>query len=635
MSLTPGRPAGRLLKRGLIAIAVAAIVLEGAYVVAANVFLNTRLASRTFNRKPQRFQIHWRTAWTLWPGTVSLRGIDVRGRTRRTDWYAHLDSVTTTFDALPLFRRTVHLRSVQAAGVDYRLRHDRPPGSPRAAAPEDLPPIPESLDSPPAEPAARAAPRPHGPPWTILADRIVCDVTALWIDRFRLTGPLRVDTPMSLVVRGPMDFPRVRVTMSAGDLRAGDQAIFAALGLDVDATLHPFVPRSARGPAFFHYLSGRFDLRSESASLAFLETYFKKAPWIRFNTRAAGRAELWLDHGRLRPGTRIEFDNDSVDMVFLDRHLKGKGVITGTVVEVAGTAQSRFTAHLKEFQVAPVGSDAPIARGENATLVASSTALDLGDPCTDLHVFFDLPQARILDLGFYNSMIPAGSGFRLLSGTGTLAYHLEGSHEERSLHGRIPLVVRNGAAEFKGFPIRGHFDLQTELRQASPRELIFDISGTRLDLSADAPSWSGVIRLPSARMRFSDPIAADAAIRLSLQDTRPLVAMFDAFKGVPGWLQSMMIIPDIRGRAAFRLRRDRVDVDDMDITGRGLRALADLTLGKGAMEGILYLRFHGIPLGIGLKPGGRDLKILRPRTWFDRERARRHAERKDADREAP
>jgi hypothetical protein len=614
-----------LLKRALIGILAVAVALECVYLLAVNVFLNTDLAPKTINRRPERFEMRWSAGWSLWPGMVSLRDISLRGRSAHRDWYAHLDSVTTGFHLLPLFQHTVHLTSVRATGVDYRQRRRLLPGESSPIPLAELAPIPESLGAPPARPRPPGVAKPHAPPWKVLADAIDCEVGQLWIERFRLTGPLQVSTPMRLVVRGELEFPRVRATMTSGDLRAGDEKIFDGFGLDVEATIHPFLPRNARRLAFFHDLSGRFDLHSRSASLFFLEAYFRKTPWLRFNERANARMEMRLDHGRLQPGSTLEITNDHVDLEVLDRHLTGKGVILGKVGTMDGQAQSTITANLRDFQIAPVGSTETVARGRSATLVASSTAMDLSNPFTDLRVVFDLPEAEILDLKFYNSMIPPGSRFQLLSGSGLLHYHLEGSQEERSLHGNIDLTVKQAAAQFDKYEMRGGFTLNSVLRQASPRELLFDISGTRLSLHTEKSDWSAAFLFPRARMSFSEPMRVDAALQMEMLDTRPLVALFDALKGAPNWLERMMIIENIRGSAALDVRRDAVAITDLDVTGKGLKALADLTLGKDTRNGILYLHFHGFSFGIALRKDDKDVKILRPLHWFEQQRARRRS----------
>ena len=614
-----------VLKRIVRAVLVAVIALQVLYLVATNVFLNTRLAPRVINRRPQRFEIRWRSAWSLWPGMVSLRGVETRGQSRSLDWYARLDTVTATFHVLPLANRTVHLRSVHASGVDYRQRRILAPGATPRFPVADLPPIPGVFDASPASSGSHGPPKPPGPAWTVVADRIQCDIDQLWFDRFRFAGSMRLETPMGLIVHGPMEFGRIRLTMTKGDLLAGREKIFADLALDVDARIHPFAPRESKRLGFFRSLSGRFDLRSPSSSLFFLDAYFRSTPWVHFNERAGGRITFVLERGRLQPGTSLTIVNDHADLQVIDRRILGPGVIRGHVEMVDGKPQSTLTATLREFQVVPLDSDVPFARGRDATLQATSRTPDFCNPFTDVRLVFDMPEGYLLDPTFYNRLIPAGSSFRLVSGTGTLRYHLEGSRAEQGLHGGIDLTLEDGAATFKSARIHGNMALHARLRQASPKDKFFDISGTRLDLSIDDPRWSAVITLPQAKMRFTDPVASDAAIRLSMQDTRPIVALYDALKGIPDWIQHMMTIAHIRGGAMLHAEGGRVYVNDLDVTGDKLHALGDLSMGSDGRDGLLYIRFHGFSLGVKMHDGGRDLKIIRPLHWFKEERAARRA----------
>jgi hypothetical protein len=295
---------------------------------------------------------------------------------------------------------------------------------------------------------------------------------------------------------------------------------------------------------------------------------------------------------------------------------------------VGGTPQSTLTATLHEFQVLPLDRDEPFARGRIATLQAISRTPDFANPFTDVRFVFDMPDGQLLDVTFYNHLIPAGSNFRLVSGTGTLRYHLEGSRAERGMHGEIDVTIRKGAATFKNAAIRGDMAVRALLRQANPQDRFFDISGTRLDLSIDEPRWSAVIRLPQAKMSFADPVASDATIHLSMQDTRPIVALFDAIKGIPERIQHMLTIENIRGGAALHVEGGQVYVNDLDITGDKLHALGELSMGNKGRDGLLYIHYHGFSLGVRMHDGGRDLKIIRPLHWFKEERALRRAAQK-------
>ena len=614
------------LKQAIFVVATALVALEFLYLAAVNLFLNTSLAPAAINRNPAKFEIRWRSAWTAWPGMAVLHGVETRGRSRRIEWDASLGSVSARFLVLPLFHRTVHLTSVDADGVVYRQRGLLLQGALERVPAEELPPILWALDS---FGTPRAAPSPSldrpRKPWTILADRIVCDLDQLWIDRFRLTGALHVETGMSLVVHGPIAFPHIRLTMASGDLRTGERLVFGHLAMDVQAEIHPFVGRGLRRLQFLRYLSGRFALQSDDASLFFLEAYFRKTPWIRFNDRGAGKVVLVLDHGRLLPASTLDVANDHVDLEFLDRHVTGKGVITGCIETFEGKPRSTVSARLEDFDLAAVGGTHPFAHGRLLTVESTSTAMDLGDPFAELHVVVDLPEADLLDLAFYNEMIPAGSKFRFVSGTGTIAYHLEDSSATRSLRGTIDLVVRRGVARFEGQDLRGGFALRTRLKNASALEKILDISGTSLTLVTSDPAWKAAITLPQARMRLSQPPDIEARLGLEMQDTRPIVELYDALKGVPRWIQRLLLIQDLHGGARLDSRNGGLDVKGLEVTGHGLHALADLRFDPKGSDGLLYVRLHGFSLAVERNESRRKIKIFRPLAWFERQRVLRRA----------
>ena len=46
------------------------------YLFAGNVFLNTPLGPWAVNRKPEKFEIHWASGSTWWPGQVSVSEVN-------------------------------------------------------------------------------------------------------------------------------------------------------------------------------------------------------------------------------------------------------------------------------------------------------------------------------------------------------------------------------------------------------------------------------------------------------------------------------------------------------------------------------------------------------------------------------
>jgi hypothetical protein len=424
-------------------------------------------------------------------------------------------------------------------------------------------------------------------------------------------------------VRGPLEFPRIDYRLERGDIWVGQERMFADLRLAADVRIAPFVARGRTTVDFLRSLSGEFDLDAQDGSLRFLEAYLQKAPGLRFNGGGSMRLHLALEGGRLLPGSRFERLDHRIDTVFLDSRFTGTGRIAGEVTVVDGVPTSRIEALTGAFAITQAGRDEPYARGEGLRIVATSTSLDLADPFADLRLTIDQPGSEIRDLSFYNLFLPAGSKASIVSGIGRLVYHFKADAGDRSLHGEMTLDMKDLALRFEDTILTGDVRIAARLRHGDPVERRFDIAGTEVALRHRDPSWNGSIRFPEATLTFAEPIRLQARAAIDLQDTRPIVVLFDARKDIAPWIERLMTIKDVRGTTGLRVEGEDVEVRELRIGGKGLKALGDLTLAKGGRDGILYLRFHGFSIGIELVKNKRDLKIVRPLAWFEQERAMR------------
>lgn len=614
------------MKKWLRRLGLFVLGLWGFYLLAVNLYINTSLAPRTINRKPEKFQIHWSWGWSLWPGITYLNNIETQGQSKKIQWYAHLDSVITTYQIVPLFDRVVDLHWVRAKGIDYRQRRRVQPGEEPGRDTRTDPPIPGFTNPPDPDPQKLYPKKPHKAPWTILADRILCDVDQIWIESLRIAGEAHIDASMSLKVRGPLAFPNVKFKSASTDQWIGDELTFEDLKMDLDLRVNPFVPKQHKGPDIMQFISGQIGLSTGSASFQFLEHYFRKVPWISFDGRGPLMMAWEIENGILQPGSTFEIDRKEAEIHFLDRTLTGTGYVKGEVVVENGTPTSRLQVLMDKFQITERGKSKPYITGDDFSIVARSTGLDFQSPFEDLEVTLDLAESEIHDLSFYNLYIPEKTPFSITSGVGRIRYHFEGSHEERSLHGEIELDIDDLVAEFEGTPLMGDIKISTKLRDGQPRERRFDISGTRIDLKSNTFDWEGTISFPKSKMRLNSPMEIDAEIDVEMHDTRPIVALFDAKHNVPRWVQRLMTIQNVSGGAAFKVAEDLVEVKDLEITGNHLRALADLSISEGTRDGVMYIRFRGFSLGIELTKGEKDLKFIRPLRWFNERRAERRSE---------
>jgi hypothetical protein len=93
---------------------------------------------RLINKKPEKMQITWTSARSWFPGVVTVDELEIRGQTRRIQWYIAADDVHARISLLRLPLKRVHLSSAHTAGIDFRLRRRLDPPAKEGA--EGAPP---------------------------------------------------------------------------------------------------------------------------------------------------------------------------------------------------------------------------------------------------------------------------------------------------------------------------------------------------------------------------------------------------------------------------------------------------------------------------------------------------------------
>lgn len=99
-----------------------------AYLLLANLFLNTPLGPWAANRKPDKFTLHWGPAVSWWPGYVKAWDVQLRGHVMHTRWEVRAASAQGHLSLLPLLRREVRVPIVVARDVNGGAWRD--PGTP-------------------------------------------------------------------------------------------------------------------------------------------------------------------------------------------------------------------------------------------------------------------------------------------------------------------------------------------------------------------------------------------------------------------------------------------------------------------------------------------------------------------------
>ncbi|TMA16952.1 MAG: hypothetical protein E6J85_17625, partial [Deltaproteobacteria bacterium] len=101
MRVPSGRPVFRLLGWVL----VPPVALWALWLVGAQLFLLTPLFRAVLNRESPQIHIRYRWAWSVWPGTVHMRGMVLTSQDRKVQWQLGIDRLTTSISLTELPRK--------------------------------------------------------------------------------------------------------------------------------------------------------------------------------------------------------------------------------------------------------------------------------------------------------------------------------------------------------------------------------------------------------------------------------------------------------------------------------------------------------------------------------------------------
>ena len=353
-------------KKWLKGAAGARLALAALYIVGANIFLNSDAAFELINRKPEKLWIRWDQGWTIVPGMVTVQGLEIRGQTRRFQWYARVDEIRTWVALTALVRKTFRTNSMRGHGLKFYMRQRLAPEAEPWQETDLTPPIP-GLSNPPKPPPEELYP-PTTPkrPWTIeLNDALITDLREIWIERLRFEGEGQAQGSMTHVVKGTVEVPAASVTLSARDVRVGTESAIKNVELSAQVTLERFHPKKQKGLEVLRFISGSVRIAGGLDNLDFLKAFFRQAPWLRIDGKGRLDADFRLDKGMLAPGTRIIVDTADMTTTVFDYTLdaKGKGRVEGRVEVDDQKPVARLALTLDNFSVSPPGTDELLIRG--------------------------------------------------------------------------------------------------------------------------------------------------------------------------------------------------------------------------------------------------------------------------------
>jgi len=622
--------------RLLIGLVVALVAIELIWVVGANWALSSGFVADKINKRPAKLRVEWESARTWVPGRIEIEGLSLRSQSKKQQIYGSLDRVAIQVGLTPLLQKTVKVLTLRGSGVDFRMRkRQQPDTAPEPAAQFD-PEIPGLTADDAIPPKKKKKKAKNGPkkPWRLVFDDVrLTDIQQIWIQAYHLTGHGEIAARLSVETKGgEIAVDHARVTLGDVEINAMGQRAAHGMKIDLEGSLEPFRSKEVKGRGVLGLVSASLDISGQTTSVGLVNTLLADIETVSAGS-AGGQVDgtLRLDHGELADGTQfsIEAPEGWVDMS--EWRAKGALAVRTEVRTVNDQLVTTANLDMDPLEVSIKGLDAPLLAGASLQLAVEAGAVDLsgnaGRIAESLEMAsLDLVGAEVVDITHFP--VPEVGDFSLLSGSIRMETHVllsrDGSQAQVDING-LGLGATYGDVTMTGDLA---IDIDVETSDLKGKDFIFKKGAINIDnvrvadaekAKTDQKDWYLHLNLDQGQARLSDPGLVTTVVRIRMQNTRPLVAIMGEEQEVVSKLEGILDFEDVDGTADLRMNEQVTELTDIALDSEGLKILANLRLGDADSTGIVFVKFHGIPLSVDLRGEKPRLKIFGPRAWYDKQ----------------
>jgi hypothetical protein len=560
-------------------------------VVALNVFLNAGLPV-LLNLKPSRVKVEFDRAWCWIPGEVEVHGLRIRLDDPAGRWDISVDHVTGDIALEPLRDRRLVVTDVHGTGAVFRF----------ASVAQELPT------------------EPH--PWSVELSGVVLDeLREIRVDDWSVAGGMRATGGLQTSGESWMAFRDTAVDLFEARAFLGEAPVASGVRgrMTLSAAGDPLAATD-----FLSSLDAGVGLRADVEDLRFLAYYLGEAPWLKVRGGVGElSAELLLEGGRFRPGSRLRAATKGLAADFLSYAVVGDGDVRFDV----GDDGAALVVAFSDYAITLRGDAVPHVEGKGFQVTARAPEVGLVAPPV-LDVAIELPPSRIRDVRVFNTYLPSDLGFTLAEGRGTVRGHLEASTSDAVATGTMTLSGERVRATFDDLTITGDFSLKARLREGRLGTGRYDMSGTKLSLRdvdiveagrkrVRSAGWWADVMLPDGRVHVGAPIFLDARLDVSLRDSVPIVSVFSQRARVPEWVRGLMNVENLRGTARVRVGDDRLHVPDFAMRGGQYEVLLRLDRRRDDLIGDMFARYGTLSVGVALVDEKSTVQVFGARKWWE------------------
>jgi hypothetical protein len=624
----------------LVGIAIACVVFELVYLVAAHFMLKGDVLTRLINKKPEKMRIEWTSARSWFPGFVTVEKLEIRSQSRKQQWYLAADDVHARISLLRLPLKTIHLSSANTAGVDFRLRRrlDPPAKEGDEGAPKEIrgsehfPEIPGFTNPPDPKPEDIYPPKKKlKKPWTIHLGGVDVDgPIQVAVGRMRIEGEGVVSGDMTFRSRDYVEVRRGNLRLTGVHLLIDSEVASDDLTLDVSSRWRPFPAKGAKLPRILAGVSGSFAIAGDIHAKASVP--IRLVPGMPISGTGRLDTTIRLKDGTVRPDSSYSFESEGLHIGLLGLTAVGSATVAGTTHAGDNGPRTEVAIDLASFEFLGPENASIGVEGSGLAVRAAWDDLSLADwkPATTVEV--ELPPAQIRDISIIDRLLPPHLNLAVESGTGTLSGRLA-VDAERQASGQLDLESKELRVRARDVPIRADLGVHATLARGDLAERRFEISEATITVDnavnegleqkkqeKRGPWWCS-LKLTKGTLAFGRPLAASGAMAVKMRDTQPVVNLINELSEPPKWMSLLPEIENVDGSMALDMDGATTAVDDVDITGESLQILGWLHLAEKKANGRIYVKYKGFAAGIGLDDGKSSIHLAKPRQWFDEQGA--------------
>ena len=338
------------------------------------------------------------------------------------------------------------------------------------------------------------------------------------------------------------------------------------------------------------------------------------------------RGTIHIEEGKAAPPSQLAVISDDLAVSVLDYISRGSGEVSLVVDQGHPQPIWSLSVALHDADLRRQSDEVSHIEDVQLELAAQMTTTDVdAKPVQATELDFRITSARVSDMAVFNSYLPQDGSVAFAGGTADLAADI--TLRQRDADGWLKLDSTGVKARVADQSVSGDLLLDVQLAAGIPKEMAFDISGSRLRLdnvrvtgersAFQNEDWSAEFSLEHGQVVWRKPVRVRAEGALAISDSRPLVTMFENGGWRPDFISRMLTIKDIQGNASLSVADKVVYIENAQMLSDKLELGARGSLSAEGRDAMVYLRYKRLDGLIKYSGQDRNLDIINARETFD------------------